>query len=135
MDEEKIEKFLPIGTVVMLKGGTKPIMITSFCIFPTGKVYDRYGEVNKEGLHSFDYGAVFYPEGYLSSDRTFGFKHNQIAKVLFKGYQTEKHNAYSKGLNEMMVGLNEQFKQSDLEREKCRVHFELPPFDPSKVEG
>ena len=27
-------KFLPIGTVVLLKGGKKEIMITSYCIFP-----------------------------------------------------------------------------------------------------
>ena len=29
--EEIGEKYLPIGTVVMLKGGTKRVMISGFC--------------------------------------------------------------------------------------------------------
>ena len=33
------ERFLPIGTVVLLKGGTKEIMITSYCVYPTNKQY------------------------------------------------------------------------------------------------
>ena len=31
MNNEVGEKFLPIGSVVMLKGGTKRAMITGFC--------------------------------------------------------------------------------------------------------
>ena len=31
------EKFLPIGTVVKLKGGTKKIMITSYLVFPNNR--------------------------------------------------------------------------------------------------
>ncbi|MBO5120749.1 MAG: DUF4176 domain-containing protein, partial [Bacilli bacterium] len=35
MEENKMpEKFLPIGTVVLLKNGKKEVMITSYCIFP-----------------------------------------------------------------------------------------------------
>ena len=38
-----MEKYLPIGSVVMLKGGTKRVMITGFCTVPNEdkeKVYD-----------------------------------------------------------------------------------------------
>ena len=38
---EKNERFLPIGTVVLLKGGKRELMITSYCIMPSGDVYDR----------------------------------------------------------------------------------------------
>ena len=102
MENESKEKFLPIGSVVMLKGGTKPVMITSFCIFPIGKVYDKFGEVNTSGIHSYDYGAVFYPEGYVRTDRTFAFNHEQIDKVLFMGLETEKHKFYSTELKKML---------------------------------
>lgn len=126
-NEKKIEdKFLPIGSVVMLKGGTKPIMITSFCIFPIGKVYNKFGEVNTAGIHSYDYGAVFYPEGYVRTDRTFAFNHEQIDKVLFKGLETEKHKVYSNELNKMMVGLQEQFKIADEEKTKFKVNVAIP---------
>ena len=40
------EKYLPIGTVVILKEGTKRIMITGFCSIDNGnkeKVYDYSG--------------------------------------------------------------------------------------------
>ena len=45
------EKFLPIGTVVKLKGGTKKIMITSYLVFPN----------NRNGKSEmFEYGACPY---------------------------------------------------------------------------
>ena len=44
------ERFLPIGTVVLLKNAKKPLMITSFCIFPTGTEIREGKEVKvKEG--------------------------------------------------------------------------------------
>ena len=48
------EKYLPIGTVVMLKGGTKRIMITGFCSIE---------ENTKEKM--WDYSGCLYPEGFL----------------------------------------------------------------------
>lgn len=120
---EKKEKFLPIGTVVMLKGGRKPVMITSFCVLPLGKIYDQHGEVDKRKVHYFDYGAVFYPEGFLRSDRSFVFNHEQIDKVLFQGYLSENHNEYSEDLNKMMNEFQGQFKQADIEIDKRTVNF------------
>ena len=45
------EKFLPIGTVVMLKGGKKRVMVTGFCVSPDedkNKVYDYSGYKHPE---------------------------------------------------------------------------------------
>ena len=39
------EKFLPIGTVVLLKEGTKEVMITSYCIIPNGDIYNKSGKI------------------------------------------------------------------------------------------
>ena len=41
--KEKKEKFLPVGTVVMLEGGTKRIMVNGFCAIDPAepkKMYD-----------------------------------------------------------------------------------------------
>lgn len=41
-----LKKYLPIGTVVMLKGGKKRIMITGFCCVneeKNNKIYDYCG--------------------------------------------------------------------------------------------
>ena len=65
---EKIgKKFLPIGTVVMLKGGTKRVMITGFCSI-------EGNNMNK----MWDYSGCMYPEGFLSSKQTCLFNHEQI---------------------------------------------------------
>ena len=48
------KKLLPIGTVVYLKDGKKPLMIIGFCAMSDSKV--------------FDYSGCLYPEGVISSD-------------------------------------------------------------------
>ena len=41
--EQKYEKYLPIGSIVLLNEGTKRLMITGFCIIPdedNSKMFD-----------------------------------------------------------------------------------------------
>ena len=45
---ENKEGFLPIGTVVLLKGGKKELMITSYCIFPQGDVIEKGEQIQLE---------------------------------------------------------------------------------------
>ena len=87
-------KFLPIGTVVLLKGGKRELMINSYCITTNGDVYDKNGKVDAKGL-VFDYGACFYPEGMITSDQLFAFNHEQIEKIAYMGYKTEQQKQLS----------------------------------------
>lgn len=105
---EKEEKFLPIGTVVLLKGGKKELMINSYCIMPSGDAYDKNGKVDVKGKF-FDYGGCFYPEGMVKSDQLFAFNHDQIDRICFKGYETENQKELSKVL---IGGLEELQKQT-----------------------
>lgn len=109
MENEK--KFLPIGTVVLLKGGKRELMIMSYCIMPNGDVYDKTGKVDAEGK-IFDYGACFYPEGMLTSDQLFAFNHEQIEKICYKGYVTDRQKEISDALN---TGIEELKKQQTVE--------------------
>ena len=84
------DKFLPIGTVVMLKGGTKRIMITSFLTAP----------VNDE-KNLYDYGGCLYPEGVISSDETLLFNHDSIEKVYHMGLVDEEEKEFKRNLNEL----------------------------------
>jgi hypothetical protein len=73
-----MDKFLPIGSVVLLNGGSKRIMI--------------YGRKQKE-LNSdkvWDYIACLYPEGNLNEEYMYLFNHDQIEKVFFIGFQDEE---------------------------------------------
>lgn len=74
------EKFLPIGTVVLLEGGEKKLMITSYLIFGPGD-----GKAKKV----FDYGACTYPEGIIDSSHAVGFNHTDIKKIVFLGHEDE----------------------------------------------
>ena len=113
MEENKIpEKFLPIGTVVVLKGGKKELMIMSYCIIPTGEAYDKSGKVDIQNK-MYDYGACTYPEGMITSDQLFAFNHENIEKIVFTGYQTEGQKEISKFL---LAGIEERNRRVEAEQ-------------------
>ena len=69
---------LPIGSVVLLKNATKPIMI--------------FGYMQKSAVvpdQMADYIGVPYPEGNLDIRAQFGFQMTDIETVLFEGYRDE----------------------------------------------
>lgn len=117
------EKFLPIGTVVLLKGGKKELMIMGYCIIPGDEAYDKNGKVDVSN-RVFDYGGCVYPEGMVTSNQLFAFNHEQIERVSFVGYQTDSQKELSKLLNgtrseiEKMQENQTKEKSTDQESEK-----------------
>ena len=91
------ERFLPIGTVLLLKGGKKEVMITSYCIFPTN-IQIKDGKAVKPDQKMYEYGGCIYPEGILDSSMSCAFNHNQIEKILHMGYESPAHEKLSKTL-------------------------------------
>ena len=73
-----MEKVLPIGSIVYLKGGRQKLMILNRG--PQAKVEDQ--------LTLFDYSASPYPMG-MTPDRVMFFNSEEIDKVLFEGYFDE----------------------------------------------
>lgn len=69
------EKYLPIGTVCLLKNAKKRVMVTGFAA--KGK---------ETGDKMFDYIGCLYPEGVISSDKNLLFNHDQIDKIFYMGY-------------------------------------------------
>ena len=91
---EKGEKFLPIGTVVMLEGGTKRVMISGFC------------PINQEDKKMWDYSGCMYPEGFLSSKQTCLFNHDQIKEVYHLGLaEDNEEKTFKTKLNELIKKL------------------------------
>ena len=89
------EKYLPIGTVVMLTGGKKRVMITGFCTIQ---------ESNKEKI--WDYSGCIYPEGFLSSNQTCLFDHEQIEKIYYLGYVDQEEQQFKSKLKELATMIN-----------------------------
>ena len=86
------EKFLPIGTVVMLNGGEKRVMITGFCTV-----------ADDDKSKMYDYCGCLYPEGVVSSDKTLLFNHEQIAKIFALGYSDDEENQFKNRLKEVLA--------------------------------
>jgi hypothetical protein len=67
---------LPIGSVVLLKGGEKRIMIC-------GRIQAKTGDDQT----IYDYSACLYPQGMLGSSNMFFFNRDAIEQVFFIGFQ------------------------------------------------
>jgi hypothetical protein len=89
---EKIqEKYLPIGTVAMLKGGSKRVMISGFCAMDE----EHQGKV-------WDYSGCMYPEGFLSSTQTCLFDHEQIEKIYHLGLIDDEEKKFKETLKKLL---------------------------------
>ena len=71
---DKVE-YLPLGSVVVLKGGIKKIII----------IARGLGVKIGDETVFFDYGGCMYPEGMIG-DSIMYFQHEDIMKTVFEGY-------------------------------------------------
>jgi hypothetical protein len=95
------DKFLPIGTVVLLKDGTKRVMITSYLIFSRGSRDKKL----------FDYGACVFPEGIMDSSNTLGFNHDQIKEVIHMGLEDAEEKKFVESLNAIADDFRKKFDE------------------------
>lgn len=70
-----MEKFIPLGSIVLLNDGVKKLMIIARAITIKNGDEEFY----------FDYGAIFYPEGLMGDELAY-FNKEDIAKIIAEGY-------------------------------------------------
>ena len=85
----KVEKFLPIGTVVLLKTGTKRIMITGYCMA---------SPENPEKI--YDYAGCVFPEGFIFENKVGLFNHDEIEKIEHMGLVDDEQKIFCSNLLE-----------------------------------
>lgn len=85
-----MKSLLPIGSVVLLNGGEKRLMICGRVQtdVATGKTYD--------------YSACFYPDGIISSKELFMFNNENIRKIFFIGFQDGEEFAFRQFMEEQL---------------------------------
>lgn len=93
-----IEKYLPVGSVIMLKNGDKKLMVTGFCVRDAR---------NKDKV--FDYCACLYPEGILRSDHVVLFNHSEIKDIFSLGYSDDEEKQFQ-------TKLKNEFGKSEVEK-------------------
>lgn len=83
------ERTLPIGSVVLLKGANKRLMIIGYCKYKAG---------DEETI--YDYAGCVYPEGFMSPETTALFNHEQIDRIFALGYQNQQRFEFEPKLQE-----------------------------------
>lgn len=84
-----MKKYLPIGSVVLLKESQKRIMIVGV----------KQKQVGSDKV--WDYSACLYPEGILDPDKLYLFDNEQIERLYFVGLQDGEGLAFLKKLSLM----------------------------------
>lgn len=78
-----LQKYLPLGTVVLLKNASHRSMIIGFAA------------ANEENANKiYDYAAVPYPEGLINTNTHFLFNHSDIDKVFYLGLSDEEEQNF-----------------------------------------
>lgn len=80
------KNLLPVGSVVLLKGGEKRIMVC-------GRI-----QANSADGKIYDYSACYYPEGIIDPAGMFFFNADSIERVYFIGFQDEEEIVYRKSV-------------------------------------
>lgn len=87
------KNLLPIGSVVLLKGGEKRIMIC-------GRIQTRSGSEE-----IYDYSACYYPEGIVDNASMFFFNRDAIEEIYFIGFQDPEELAFRQGVLDQLEEL------------------------------
>lgn len=88
------DKWLPIGSVVLLEDGNRLLMIY-------GRAQRQVDADSKNDV-MWDYVGCMFPEGNIDPDHSYLFNKEQIDSVYFIGYQPAEEYELSKQLDELM---------------------------------
>ena len=83
---------LPIGSVVLLNGSKKKVMVAGVC-------QKSANDPDK----IWDYTGIIFPEGFIAADKMFMFNNEDIMKLFFIGFQDEEGLAFKKFLEEQLA--------------------------------
>jgi hypothetical protein len=96
--EQKEIQYLPLGSVAIVKGGVKKIMVVARGI--ATKFNDK--------IVAFDYAGCLYPEGIMDEQLMY-FNHEDIAKVYFEAFSDEDNEI-------MLENIKNWAKNNELEK-------------------
>ena len=104
-DDSRMEKvdFLPLGTLVVLNGSIKKVMIALRAV---------YVPVNEDetDIKYFEYGAVLYPEGLVDGQLVY-FNSEDVYKVIAVGYTDADDELLVEEINEALEKVENEPKK------------------------
>lgn len=84
-DIKTFNKYLPVGTIVLIKNNIKTLMIIGYLSKNDEKIYDYVG--------------VYCPEGFAGKEYLLKFNHDDVVGVMKMGLEFKKQKEYNDFLN------------------------------------
>lgn len=94
--DDKFKKYLPLGSVVLMKEAKKRVMITGYAV-----------KSPESGDKLWDYIGCLWPEGMIAPDRNLLFDHKDIQRIFAIGYVDDEQKRFM-GLLDKATNLKEQ---------------------------
>lgn len=88
-----IKDLLPIGSVIVMKEGEQPLMIFGIKQVESGGLFKKEKE--------YDYVCVPYPQGNMGPGSTFFANHEDIDRILFRGFEDEDRDKFLEELSQV----------------------------------
>ena len=104
-----MKDLLPIGSVVLLNGGDKRLMIIGVV------------QISPEDGTEYDYISCLYPEGFVGPEHIYLFSHEDIKRVDAKGFIDFEHNEFRKKLTERMDYRDAEIKRHKPKQRRCEI--------------
>lgn len=105
------ENLLPLGSVVLLNGGNKRLMVVSRI------------SANESSDKVYDYVGCPYPEGFDSSKMFYFFDHDAIERIDFIGFQDPEELRFRE---EVLANLGEMYVNENGEIVERKAEDEAP---------
>lgn len=101
---EKYEKYLPLGSVVLMKEAKKRVMITGYAV-----------KAEEFGDKIWDYIGCLWPEGMISPDKNLLFDHENIHQIFAIGYTDNEQKSFMRLLHKAMDLREERLNKEEAE--------------------
>lgn len=119
-------EYLPVGSVVLLKGGKKKTVIMGIL---------QMNAENPERV--YDYVGVPYPEGYLGQGSSYLFDHSDIDQLVYYGYNDAERQKLIQSIDALCQSVKTAINEKDGEgsiplpkdMDLSRLNLEVPPED------
>lgn len=104
------EKYLPIGSVVLMKDAKKRVMVTGYAV-----------KSPESGDKIWDYIGCLYPEGMVTANKNLLFQHESIDKVYALGYSDDEQKQFMEVLKKATKFHEEKAKETVTESESSPI--------------
>lgn len=115
--EEKYEKFLPLGSVVLMKEAKKRVMVTGYAVSSP-----------ESGDKLWDYIGCLWPEGMVAPDKNLLFDHKDIDKVFAVGFSDDEQKLFMERLNKAL-GFRKERLQKEAAQNNAGEGAQAPASD------